>query len=235
MPPRIVQTKAAPLRAVRATLFTAVCVVLAGAGHATVSGRAVPPWVLLAACVAVGALAWAGVSRRRGPYAIGGALLVLQAGLHLLFARLAPTPPAAHPAAGHPPPAGHGHPGTHTAATVGHSGGHHGAAQDGSDALLAGAVHGSPAMTSVHLLAALGCALWLWRGEAALFTLLRLLGDRAHTVLVLLLAPAPEPSAATGPRPVAAPAAPRTVLLAHSRHGRAPPRPRRDLPAVALV
>ncbi|MBU7599399.1 hypothetical protein JGS22_017690 [Streptomyces sp. P38-E01] len=209
--------------------------VLAGAGHAAVSGRAVPPWVLLAACVAVGALAWAGVARRRGPYAIGGALLVLQAGLHLLFARLGPAPAAAHPAAP-PADAGHGHLGAHAGtAGAGHSGGHHGSVQEGADALLSGVVHGSPAMTTVHLLAALGCALWLWRGEAALFTLLRLLGDRAHTVLVLLLAPAPLPAAESGPRPVDAPDAPRTVLPAHSRQGRAPPRLRRDLPAAALV
>ncbi|MBB1252215.1 hypothetical protein H3146_02365, partial [Streptomyces sp. OF3] len=78
------------LRAVRAGLFGVVCAVLAGAGHGTVSGHAVPPAVLLPAAVGTAALAWFGGERRRGPLAIVGTLVAAQTLLHLLFSLLAP-------------------------------------------------------------------------------------------------------------------------------------------------
>lgn len=219
MKPRIVQTNAAPLRAVRVTLFAAVCVVLAGAGHAVVVGHEVPLGVLLVAGGGVAALAWSGSARRRGPYVLGGALLAAQAGLHLLFARLAPDPVNAsaggHNAAGHP---GAGSALQHPAPDV------------GPDQLAAAEGHGSPAMLAAHLLATLGCALWLWRGETAFFQVLRVLRTRALPALVRLLAPVVLPDATTPPAPVdSTTSRPRTPLLAHSRHGRAPPVTPRDL------
>lgn len=226
MTPRIVHTNAAPLRAVRATLFAAVCVVLAGAGHAVVVGHEVPLGVLLAAGGGTAALAWAGSARRRGPYAIGGALLAAQAGLHLLFARLSPVPASA---GGDAHGAGH-----HMS---GHSGGGPAsprlAPDAGQDQLAAAGDHGSPAMLAVHLLAALGCALWLWRGEAAFFRLLRVLRARALPVLVRHLAPVVLPDAAPLAPADSTTSKPRTLLLAHSRHGRAPPATRRDLVRAA--
>ena len=223
MPPimksRIVQTNAAPLRAVRVTLFAAVCVVLAGAGHAVVVGHEVPLGVLLLAGGGIAALAWVGSARRRGPYVIGGALLAAQAGLHLLFARLAPDPTNAG-AGGH---GAAGHPGTGPAPQ-------HQTSDLGPDQLAAAGDHGSPAMLGAHLLATLGCALWLWRGEMAFFRLLRVVRARALPTLLRPLAPVALPDATTPPTPVdVTTPRPRTPLLAHSRHGRAPPVTPRDL------
>jgi hypothetical protein len=74
-----------PFRALRAAAFAAVCVALALAGHAAVSGGTVPLWAWAMATVGIAGAAWAGAGRERGPAAIGGALVTAQAGLHLLF------------------------------------------------------------------------------------------------------------------------------------------------------
>ncbi|WP_327682507.1 hypothetical protein [Kitasatospora sp. NBC_00458] len=94
------------------------------------------------------------------------------------------------------------------------------------------AAHGmSPGMIAAHVLAALACALLLWRGEAALARLFELLGDLgsvlAGALLVPLLALFGCP---VGFRPPVAPRPaghrtrpPRLVLLSHALVRRGPP------------
>ncbi|MFE5299908.1 hypothetical protein [Streptomyces sp. NPDC056632] len=74
-----------PLRALRAALFAAVCVVLAAVGHSSMSAHAIPPGSLLAAFGVVAALAWSAAGRRRGTAALATGLTAVQGILHLLF------------------------------------------------------------------------------------------------------------------------------------------------------
>ncbi|MGK5632826.1 hypothetical protein [Streptomyces sp. URMC 123] len=74
------------LRLVRAALFAAVAVVLAGAGHALMSGGHIPLAGLLAAFAVTGAVAWAAAGKQRGPVAIATGLVAVQGALHLIFA-----------------------------------------------------------------------------------------------------------------------------------------------------
>ncbi|MQS05602.1 hypothetical protein FNX44_028000, partial [Streptomyces sp. OF1] len=103
-----------------------------------------------------------------------------------------------HAAPAHAAPAAGGH-----AAHASH-GGHTGAAHatDAAGGLDAGGTfgqflggHSSVGMLAAHLLAAALCGLWLWRGETALFRLLRLLRTLALPPLALDPTPVllPEP------------------------------------------
>ncbi|MBB1247342.1 hypothetical protein GL263_27915, partial [Streptomyces durbertensis] len=105
--------------------------------------------------------------------------------------------------------------------------GHAGAAHTTTDAagldpggtfgqLLTG--HASAGMLAAHLLAAAVCGLWLWRGETALFRLLRLLRTLALPPLALDPAPAllPEPVRVSRPARGDRPLPLQDTLLAHS-------------------
>lgn len=291
-----------PMRAPRAAMFAAVCVALAAAGHAYMSGTDIAPGLLLGAFAVTAALAWTAAGRRCGPLGITAALLAVQAGLHLAFSAgrshgsapmaghhpapgtpLGPGPTGAHPggaaagtpgaahaagpgavhsdpagalqavgggtahAAGLHDPAALAHPtgpadpgmgmphpgmpdasgladGLGSATGMAHSGladglGSAAGAADGMGAmaampdgmggvladLLGTAGHGGLGMVAAHLLAGLFCALWLARGEAAVFRLAGALGATAllaarplARVLALLrtrTAPVPGPPA----------------------------------------
>ena len=73
------------LRVLRAAVFTAVCVVLAAAGHAIVSCAAVPLWSLGAGFLAVFAVAAPLAGRERSLPGIAVLLTVGQTALHTLF------------------------------------------------------------------------------------------------------------------------------------------------------
>ncbi|MFJ7157500.1 hypothetical protein ACIQUQ_21445 [Streptomyces sp. NPDC101118] len=73
------------LRLLRAAVFTAVCVVLSGAGHALASCATVPLWALCAGFLAVFACAAPLAGRRRSLPGIAGALAGGQLALHALF------------------------------------------------------------------------------------------------------------------------------------------------------
>ncbi|MFD6419982.1 hypothetical protein [Streptomyces sp. NPDC060194] len=184
-----------PLRALRAALFAAVCVALAGTGHSYISGHDIPLHGLAAAFGLAAAGAWCAGGRERGVPAIGAGMLAVQAGLHLLFG-------GAQQQAHHHAPGEYGAPAMsmETAAT------------------------GGAGMFTSHLVAGALCTLWLARGEAAFFQLLRALDSFAFTPLRLLLTRAPVPALACPALP-AAPARPplRGVLLAHAVHRRGPP------------
>ncbi len=138
------------VRAVRAVLFAAVCVSLAGAGHALSSSHPVSPWVLLAALPPVAVAAWCAAGRARGTAAIGTGLVASQLVLHLVLTE-------AHALPGH-------------ALEPHHS---------GTDARHM-ATADTLSMAAAHLLAALGCAWWLARGERAFVQL----AHAPHTALL---------------------------------------------------
>ncbi|MBZ4017049.1 hypothetical protein, partial [Streptomyces purpurogeneiscleroticus] len=199
-----------PFRAVRAALFAAVCVVLAAAGHAAMSGAAVPPGVLAAALAAVGAAAWLAAGRQRGLPAIAGGVLTVQTVLHLAFAAAQETE-AAHTV----------HTGN-TAHMTAHMGGMTGVQGTGGMQDMHAM---TPGMTAAHLLAALLCALWLRRGEAAFFQLLWCVAALAFRALRLVVAvcraPAPVRKARTPER--TRPRVPRWELIADAVSRRGPP------------
>ncbi|MFD3453895.1 hypothetical protein ACFWVC_17175 [Streptomyces sp. NPDC058691] len=151
-------TSGPAFRLARAAVFAAVCVTVTVLGHALMS-RAVPGWAAGYAFAATTAGAWWPAGRReRGALAVTGATLVAQAALHGWFV-LAQDFAAAPAGAGAVPVTGH-----HTSAVM------------GGMAASAPAMGGwSTGMALAHLVAALLCGWWLWRGEAAAFRLGRAL------------------------------------------------------------
>ncbi|MEW2418219.1 hypothetical protein AB0953_31630 [Streptomyces sp. NPDC046866] len=181
----------APLRATRAAMFAAVATALGAAGHAYMSGADVPALGLSGAFAVTGGLAWLGAGRRRGPVGIGAALLAVQAVLHLLFSG---SQTGRHTVGRHlpGPMPGHHHAegaALHAAPPEGVPAPRHGMGgmegmegMDGMGALgdMAGtAGHGGLGMIAAHVLAALFCAAWLARGEAAVFRLAATAGATA--------------------------------------------------------
>lgn len=75
----------AGLRLIRAAVFTAVCVVLSGAGHALASCATVPWWSLCAGFLLVFAVAAPLAGRRRALPGIAAGLAAGQLALHTLF------------------------------------------------------------------------------------------------------------------------------------------------------
>ncbi|MGX1884755.1 hypothetical protein [Streptomyces sp. NPDC055287] len=207
-----------PLRALRAALFAAVCVLTAAVGHSSMSGHEVPVLGLLAAFAVTGGLAWTTGHRRHGLLAVGGGLLAVQGALHLIFGT------AQGPGAGH-----HHMPVAQQPAMDPEAM----AAAATASAQIQGS--SSLAMTAAHVAAALVCGLWLARGEAAFFRLARAVGALAFTPLRLLLALVRTPAL---PEPVRR-REPRTtrrhghgVVLTHTLSRRGPP-PARTTRATA--
>jgi hypothetical protein len=130
----------------RAAVFAAVCVCLAWAAHRWMSGAPVPPWAVLVGAVAAFGTARPIAGRERSLATITALMAVDQTALHLLFeaAQRGAAQSAALPAmagmTGMPMP-GMQAPGT--------------------------AMHMTAGMFAAHAIAALVCAWWLRRGEAA--------------------------------------------------------------------
>ncbi|MER5874119.1 hypothetical protein, partial [Streptomyces sp. NPDC002044] len=226
------------LRALRAAMFAALCVLLAVTGHLLMSGMAVPWWAMGAGFAGTAGTAWALAGRERGPLAVSAVAVAVQGVLHAAFslaqslvhpslptgtslarqwaeyvtcgngARTALGGPAARPLA---ESAAHAHhAGLHEQASALAAGG----ALPGTT--LPGGGHGvtamSPAgMLTAHLLAAVLCGLWLAYGEQAAFRVLRALAGWLRTPLLLLFG-----RAATPHRP--------RVLVRRTRQDRAPRR-----------
>jgi hypothetical protein len=194
------------------------------------------PWpALLAAFGLTAAAAWCAGGHRRGVLPIGGGLLLVQGALHLIFAggqqaaRLHETY-GMHGAHGPSDASGV----DVTAAADAVPGVAAAVATAAEPATASGIVlhfghagYGSAAMFAAHLLAAVCCTLWLWRGEAAFFRLLRCLAALAFVPLRLLLATARRPAAPRPARPRpgigAAVARLRSALLAYALSRRGPP------------
>ncbi|KAB8162013.1 hypothetical protein FH609_025755 [Streptomyces sp. 3MP-14] len=191
------------LRATRAAVFSALCVVLAISSHTAVSGDAVSWRLLLVVFLGVWVGVWSFTERERGPVAVIAATLGVQLLLHGAFsvghALQAARLHAAH--AGHPMSgagmAAESGMGTGMAGS-GMGTGMAGPSAAGAAAPGHGLVDGPASMVAGHLAVALLSAVWLWWGERALFGLLRW---AAHRVL------GPPPRPVNPPTPVDAEAA----------------------------
>ncbi|MBC9712379.1 hypothetical protein H9Y04_07315 [Streptomyces sp. TRM66268-LWL] len=200
-----------PIRALRAALFAAVAVTLAGVGHSSMSDHELPLSSLLLAFAVLTAGAWCASGRRRGLLSIGVGMVAVQTVLHGIFAVTgAHSAASANPHAEHLQPPG-------TSAAPGMA---------AETTLLDALTHGSAGMLAVHLAAAVLCALWIARGEAAFFQLLETVAAFAFTPLRLLLSfvrlPA-TPRPAQRRRPRRTRARPRIAVLAHAVIRRGPP------------
>lgn len=186
------------MRLLRTAVFTAVCVVLASAGHGLAAGARVPGWSLLVSFAGVFAAVVLLAGRERTLLSITAALAAGQLALHVLFglghhASATATGSgddslirfAAGLVCGAGPAqlsAGEAHRIVTTAgidpATVGQAPAHLGAAtaHPADPTLLASVMSGLPSLPMFlgHLLAALATGWLLRRGEIALFRLARL-------------------------------------------------------------
>ncbi|MFF2062830.1 hypothetical protein ACFVWZ_13715 [Streptomyces sp. NPDC058200] len=196
----------------RAAVFSGVCVVTTALGHAMAGGQQVTPGALVGAFLLVVVLVCSLPLGEQGPCTVLGATAGVQLGLHVFFSFLL----EAAPGDGAPPVPLAGH--AHTMAAD--------RAQTLTDGLgPAGHAHLSGGMVAAHIVAALACGLWLWRGEAALFGVLRLLRYAL---------PGPLARKFALPRPLRLPELPRlpvpvclrepaTVLLQYAMPRRGPP------------
>ncbi|WFB06496.1 hypothetical protein LRS74_05140 [Streptomyces sp. LX-29] len=215
------------LRALRAAVFAAVCVLLAALGHAVMSGSDIPLWAVAGSLLATGVAAWGIAGRERGPLVITAATVGAQLALHNLFTYAQNTAPRPDPTAGHTPLSEAGLSPSDLVcgdlvAAAGQQAGH--AAMAGHSMSHGG--YNAVGMWSAHVLVALVCGAWLSGGEQAAFRLGRTLAVRIVDPLLRRFLP--------GVRPVAVPhrvraarhAAPerlRHLLLVHVIATRGPP------------
>ncbi|WP_129800654.1 hypothetical protein [Streptomyces sp. F001] len=212
------------VRLMRSAVFAAVCVTTTAAGHALTTGHTLAVRVVTGAFAAVLALAWWLSDRARGSAVVVGATVVTQFALHAAFT-------ASRLPAGHRHAHGTPHPPAHAAYSDEAMDRRHHAMEAASllgDRTATAATHGaSTAALLAHVAAGLLCGLWMWRGDATMVRLGRLL-------LLVLCAPlelAGRLTAAAVPkrRPAAAPPAHDEVpalgrmLLHHVVSRRGPP------------
>ncbi|MFJ3895394.1 hypothetical protein [Streptomyces sp. NPDC090083] len=189
-----VAVKGVGLRPLRAGVFAAVCVVTTALGHSLMSGDLLPWWALAVAFAGTATAAWWLTGRERGAPTVVGVTTVAQGLLHLWFDlahMLVRTPVdgsgrAAGSAMDHAMsfsgsgmtmPMGNM---AHSGMAMAHAGTAGAATSMTAESVL---MHqGSAGMVLAHLLAAVVCGLWLWRGETAAHRLGRALA-------VTLLAP----------------------------------------------
>ncbi|MEU2736136.1 hypothetical protein ABZ656_12045 [Streptomyces sp. NPDC007095] len=169
-------------RALRAAVFAAVCVVTTALGHALMSGDLLPWWTLVLAFTGTASGAWWLTGRERGAVTVVGVTAVAQGLLHLLFdvahalVRVPAGAPGAGPASGMDHAMAFSHSGMvmHMSHSVSGMAMQHTGTTGTPVALpLESALvrHGSAGMFLAHLLAAVVCGLWLWRGETAAYRL----------------------------------------------------------------
>ncbi|ACU71978.1 conserved hypothetical protein [Catenulispora acidiphila DSM 44928] len=181
------------LRAARAAVFAALCVLVGAVGHDAFSVGAIPLWALLVGGGAVFLVVAPLTQRERGLPTILALMAVVQLGLHELFASAqgsaasmsmpmampmpmaTPMPPRGEFWCGHSEPAGVTQAMQNVAMPT-TAAPHH--------SMTSGMTTG---MIAAHVLAALVAAWWLRRGEAAVWSLARTLGLALITPLVLLV------------------------------------------------
>ncbi|WP_326727854.1 hypothetical protein [Streptomyces phaeochromogenes] len=225
------------IRAVRAAVFAAVCVVLAALGHVMMSGSSVPWWTMAAGGAVTGGAGWCLAGRERGLPLIVTVVVVAQGLLHTGFSLAqSAAPPVARGSMGS---AGRGMDSAHMGAAAMDSV-HMGSVHTGStDAMDMGHMGSGPmahpahdmdgmsslGMLAAHLLAALLCGLWLAYGERAAFRILRAVAGRLAAPLRLLLHAMPAPPHRPRVRvPRRSPdRSPRRLLLVHAITSRGPP------------
>lgn len=188
-----------PLRLARAAAFAVVCLGLAVLAHVFAGGSVPVPSVLSGFALSFAA-ALALAARERGFWTVAGLLTAVQVVLHLQFTAshgAADLLPALEPLAPGcldllPGASAHGHAGSGLVPGLG--------------------------MLVLHSFAVVLTALWLARGEAALWALLRRLAVRLRLVW-----PAPLVVSAWPSAPHREPGILRSAVLRHSVSGRAPP------------
>ncbi|WP_051781588.1 MULTISPECIES: hypothetical protein [unclassified Streptomyces] len=230
------------LRALRAAMFAALCVLLAATGHLLMSGAAVPWWALSVAFPSTAATAWALAGRERGLLAVTTAAVAVQAVLHTGFtlsqSLVGPAAPsgsgqmssmasmartARPPAVGMPEATAHTHHAVHGATDAAST------MTGATGGPLPVGMHEAGAMSPVgmlaaHLLAAVLCGLWLAHGERAVFRVVRAVAGRLWTPLRLLLRTAvPAHRPAVRIRRRRRNRAPRRLFLVHAITSRGPP------------
>ncbi|MFD8480322.1 PE-PGRS family protein [Kitasatospora sp. NPDC059673] len=237
------------VRAGRAAVFAAGCVLLAAVAHVLMSGRPVAAPVLAAALGGVAGVGWLTARRERGPLVVTALTVGVQAALHTVFSfGQAAAVPAAAPAsdglaarwahlllcnagpltdeqAARLVEAAGLDPGT-VASLVDPSGMSAMPGMPGMEhhAMAMTGQHGGGGMLAAHLLAALLLGLWLAAGERAVHTLARTVAARLFAPVLLLLGavrPAWVPLRSRRPRTSAR--RPRSRLLVHSLATRGPP------------
>ncbi|MEV0123158.1 hypothetical protein AB0I16_16725 [Streptomyces sp. NPDC050703] len=222
-------TSGPAFRLARAAVFAAVCVVATALGHALMSGAPLPWWAVGYAFAATSAAAYWLTGRERGAAAVTGATVAAQLGLHELFGLAqrvsAPAPGAVRTSASTATGGGMDHTGHPVPGPVPVS--PHAAMPDEgvSHWIMSVFGHSALGMFLAHLTAALLCALWLWRGEAAVFRTGRALAAAVFVPLRLVLTvlavsppPAPPHIGALAPVPRL-----RGVLLEDAVSRRGPP------------
>ncbi|MDT9682163.1 hypothetical protein RND61_08760 [Streptomyces sp. TRM76323] len=222
------------LRLVRAAVFAAVCVLTAALGHSLASGSPLPLGFLAGAMAVTTAAAWWLARVERGALQITATTVGAQLALHSFFS-FAPAPGGGHHqhhrAVALPQSACMGGATDPVAQAVWQA--HTGTvppAPPGPESPVAYVVqlitHGSWTMFFAHVLAALVCGLWMWRGEAAVFAIARSLHCAFFEPLRLVLAGLPPARPLSVPRgaPVAVhPRRLRDLLLRHAMSRRGPP------------
>jgi hypothetical protein len=191
------------LRLGRAGVFSAVCVALAATGHGVVSGAPVAPWALIAGFAGIMALSVTLAGHERAFPTILGGLLGGQFMLHVLFSATGPETLAPAPI----PVPGAVHADHHLTVLVAH--------------------HPRLSMILSHYIAALLAALWLRRGERAVWTLTRQVAALAGRPARALLTAAARTTSIIGPVrvPVTATVTVRPAgrMLRHALLRRGPP------------
>jgi hypothetical protein len=181
-------TREPVLPAVRAAMFTAVCLGLSVAAHRAMSQAAIPPWAIVLGGIGVYAPARLGSRRERGLLEIALLMGVLQIALHLLFAyaqdqaasaaqmsiSMSPVQ-SAQSMPGMAMPAGTSMPSMSSVPGMAMS-------MPGAG----GGMRMSSGMLLGHVLAAAVCAWWLRRGEAAVHAVMR---GAAHWIVEHLAGP----------------------------------------------
>ncbi|MBA5224639.1 hypothetical protein H1X69_25020 [Streptomyces griseoaurantiacus] len=229
-----------------AAVFAAVCVVTSALGHALMSGGLLPWWALGAAFTGTASAGWWLTRQERGPVIVVGVTTAAQGLLHVLFDlahEVAHGPARAAEAAsatgtGHAmmfSPSGMAmhmdHPGAGMTMAHGTTAGD----SHVLPTLSAAGVQGPAAMFLAHLLAAVVCGVWLWRGETAVHRIGRALAvvlfAPLRRVRRLLGRPVSDLRTRAGlPSQGAAPVSPTAfAVLRHAVVRRGPPR---DRPAV---
>ena len=207
------------VRAVRAAVFAAVCVLLAAMGHVLMSQTGVPWWALAAGAGVSGAAGWCLAERERGLLPVVAITMAMQAALHTAFSLAQPVP-ATH---------GHG-----AAPSMAHDmGAMH--AMDGMSAMPSSPTspisltsltspNSSAGMLAAHLLAALLSGLWLAYGERAAFRILRAVaGWLAAPLRLPVIVPVLPGRPRIRVRRVRRVRTPRQLLLVHALTTRGPP------------
>lgn len=165
------------LRVLRSAVFAAVCTAVSGLGHAMMSGTGVPVWALLYAFAGVTAMAWWATGKQRGARVILGGSVATQLALHCVFMLGQLVVGASATAVSDPAMPATGMGGMASMASMpGMAGSATGSGAMGSTVGPGGGMdmhEWSLGMLMLHAAVALVCGLWMWRGEVALYRMVR--------------------------------------------------------------